>query len=124
MPHNILITGASGYFGGTLLARWADAGLTGYIKLYALVRSDEQAEAVKQYGAEPLLFSPRDEAAVKNAVLQNRITIVLYLIDAFQSIGQEYFIKALAELKRQTGQDVHFLHVSSHVYVMHKSQDF
>ncbi|EXF79317.1 hypothetical protein CFIO01_02052 [Colletotrichum fioriniae PJ7] len=110
--HNILITGASGYLGGTLLARWASAGLTGYDRLFALVRTDAQREQIKKYGAEPLTFSSRDEQAVRDAVVQNRITIVFYLIDAFESVGQENFIKALGEVKSQTGLDVHLLHTS------------
>ncbi|KAK1449970.1 hypothetical protein CMEL01_07306 [Colletotrichum melonis] len=110
--HNILITGTSGYLGGTLLARWTSASLTGYDKLFALVRTGAQREQVKQYGAEPLTFSPRDEQAVRNVVIQNRITIVFYLIDAFESVGQENFIKALGEVKSQTGLDVHLLHTS------------
>ncbi|KAF9876568.1 nad dependent epimerase dehydratase family protein [Colletotrichum karsti] len=112
MSHNILITGASGYLGGTLLARWAEADLKGYDKLYALVRTDEQAAAVKKYGAEPLTFSLKDETAVSDAVLKHQITIVYYLIDAVASVSQQYFIKALGDLKRQTGLDVHFLHTS------------
>ncbi|KAJ0354221.1 hypothetical protein COL154_011827 [Colletotrichum chrysophilum] len=105
MAHNILITGASGYLGGTLLARWKEAGLSGYDKLFALVRTDAQAEAVKSYGAEPLSFSLKDENAVRDAVVNNRITIVYYLIDALNSAGQKNFIKALAEVKRLTGED-------------------
>lgn len=111
--HRILITGASGYLGGTLLARWKDADLPTYDKLYALVRTDAQAQAVKQYGAEPLAFDAKDEAAVLKAVVDNKITIVYYLIDAVRSEAQVNFIKALAEVKKATGQEVHFLHVSS-----------
>ncbi|KAI8170063.1 hypothetical protein K4K49_005438 [Colletotrichum sp. SAR 10_70] len=112
MAHNILVTGASGYLGGTLLARWKEAGLSGYDKLFALVRTDAQAEAVKSYGAEPLSFSLKDEKAVRDAVVNNRITIVYYLIDALNSAGQMNFITALAEVKRLTGGEVHFLHTS------------
>ncbi|KAK7955725.1 uncharacterized protein PG986_004947 [Apiospora aurea] len=113
MPRNILITGASGYLGGTLLARWAAADLPPYSKLYALVRTGQQAEAVKkQYGAEPLLFDPYDEAAVRRGVVENRITVVFHLIDAFKSDSQVHVIKALAEVKKATGQTVHFLHTS------------
>ncbi|KXH34791.1 hypothetical protein CSAL01_00372 [Colletotrichum salicis] len=112
VSHNILITGASGYLGGTLLARWASAGLTGYDKLFALVQTEAQREQVKQYGAEPLIFSPRDDQAVREAVVQNRITIVFYLIDAFDSVGQENFIKALGQVKSQTGLEVHLLHLT------------
>lgn len=111
--HRILVTGASGYLGGTLLARWKDADLPAYDKLYALVRTDAQAEAVKQYGAEALTFDSRDETAVLEAVVDHKITIVYYLIDAVRSEAQVNFIKALAEVKKATGQEVHFLHVSN-----------
>lgn len=111
--HRILITGASGYLGGTLLARWKQAGLPAHDRLYALVRTDAQAKAVEQYGAEPLTFDSRDEAAVLRAVVDNKITIVYYLIDAIRGEAQVNFIKALAEVKKATGQEVHLLHVST-----------
>lgn len=110
--HNILITGASGYLGGTLLARWGEACLPSYDKLFALVRTDAQAESVKEYGAEPLTLNVKDEAAVRKALVDNTITIVFFLIDAINVEAQVYFIQALAEVKKVTGLDVHFLHVS------------
>ncbi|PSK35107.1 L-2-aminoadipate reductase [Elsinoe australis] len=112
MAHNILITGASGYLGGTLLARWREANLTGYDKLFALVRKPGQAQAVEQYGAEPLEFDIEDNDVVKKVILQHQITIVYFLIDAFNSKKQQSFIEALAEVKAKTGQDVHFLHTT------------
>ncbi len=113
MAHRILITGASGYLGGTLLSRWKSFGVPPYERLYALVRTEEQANAVKRYGAEPLRFDAKSEAAVREAVVGNRITVVFFLIDAFKSESQVYFIKALAEVKKVigSGTEVHFLHV-------------
>ncbi|KIW41151.1 uncharacterized protein PV06_06734 [Exophiala oligosperma] len=112
MAHRILITGASGYLGGTLLARLESAGLPPYEKLYALVRTAGQANAVKQYGAESTTFDTKDEVATKEFIVANKITIVFFLIDAMRSESQVNFIKALAEVKKATGRDVHFLHTS------------
>ncbi|EKG11403.1 hypothetical protein MPH_11418 [Macrophomina phaseolina MS6] len=113
VSHDILITGVSGYLGGTLLAHFQSASLPNYGNLFGLVRKPEQAEAIKQYGAEPLMFSPQDEQATKNAIMENKITIVYFLLDAYDGTSQVNIIKALAECKNATGLDVHFLHVSS-----------
>lgn len=112
MSHRILLTGASGYLGGTLLTRLQSAQLPAYDKLYALVRTDSQANAVKEYGAEPLTFDVKDESAIHKAVVDNQITIVLFMIDAMSATSQGHFIKALAEVKRSTGTETHFMHVS------------
>ncbi|KAH7056956.1 hypothetical protein B0J12DRAFT_774461, partial [Macrophomina phaseolina] len=112
VSHDILITGVSGYLGGTLLAHFQSASLPNYGNLFGLVRKPEQAEAIKQYGAEPLMFSPQDEQATKNAIMENKITIVYFLLDAYDGTSQVNIIKALAECKNATGLDVHFLHTS------------
>lgn len=112
MSHNVLITGGSGYLGGSLLAALETANLPPYDKLYALVRTEEQAKAVQRYGAEALQLNPNDEEAVRETVRNHGISVVFYLIDALQSTHQVHFIKALGELKKSSGGEVHFLHVS------------
>ncbi|KAI1119271.1 hypothetical protein F5Y14DRAFT_397218 [Nemania sp. NC0429] len=112
MSHNILITGGSGYLGGSLLARWNEASLPAYNKLFALVRTAEQAAAVKEYGAEPLIFDAYSEGEVRAAVVDNSITIVYHLIAPWPHVSQSYFIKALAEVQKNSGLYVHFLHTS------------
>lgn len=97
------------------MARWKEAHLIHYDKLYALVRTDAQAEGVKQYGAQPLSFDVQDESQVLSALLDKNITIVYFLIDALNGESQVYFIKALAEVKKVIGAEVHFLHVSDPV---------
>lgn len=113
MLSNVLITGASGYLGGTLLARWHASQLSGYEKLYAFVRRTEQAEAVQRlYGAEPIRVSLEDEDAVRDEIMSKRINIIFFLIDAYSLQSQTSFIKALSALKDQTGMDVHFIYAS------------
>ncbi|KAH6873823.1 hypothetical protein B0T10DRAFT_522396 [Thelonectria olida] len=109
---NILLTGASGYLGGTLLDHLATTNLPPHGKIYALVRNVKQAEAVKKYSAEPLLFDPYDKAAVEKHIFSGQISIVFWLIDALGSTAQPYFIEALSKLKQQIGHPVHFLHTS------------
>ncbi|PYH91619.1 NAD dependent epimerase/dehydratase family protein [Aspergillus ellipticus CBS 707.79] len=110
--HNILLTGASGYLGGTLLARYSAADLPAHQKLFALVRSDAQAQAVKKYGAEPLLFNLNDEDAITQVIITHEISIILFLIDAGSARYQPVMIRALAQVKRTTNRDVHFLHTT------------
>ncbi|KAA8647976.1 hypothetical protein EYZ11_005655 [Aspergillus tanneri] len=112
MSHNILITGASGYLGGTLLSNLKTAKLP-YNKLYALVRTEQQAKSVKElYNAEPIQINLNDKASIVEAILNHQITVIYYLIDALHSQVQKIMIQGLGELKKQTGKDVHFLHTS------------
>ncbi|RDH38404.1 hypothetical protein BDQ94DRAFT_165549 [Aspergillus welwitschiae] len=112
MEYNILITGVSGYLGGTLLNRLKNAPLPKYHKLFALIRNPDQAHAVKQYAAEPLVFDIHDYESVLDNIQKYKINVVFSLVDAYSSTCQEHFIRALSELKKKTGQVVHFLHTS------------
>ncbi|KAF7553409.1 hypothetical protein G7Z17_g3644 [Cylindrodendrum hubeiense] len=113
MPaRNILITGASGYLGGTIVAQLSTANLPSHGKIFALVRNDSQEEAVKNYGLMPLRFDPYDKAVVEENILLHQISVVYWLIEAAKSTAQSYFIEALSNLRQETGQTVHILHTS------------
>ncbi|KAI1479171.1 hypothetical protein K445DRAFT_53488 [Daldinia sp. EC12] len=112
MSHNVLITGGSGYLGGDLLARMGAANLPPYGKLYASVRTAEQADGVRQYGAEPLFFNLKDRSEIRTTVINHEITVVYYLIDAVQYEPPLFFIEALSEVNKATGRIVHLLHTT------------
>ncbi len=111
MATNILITGVSGYLGGTIAAQLPSANLPSHGTIYALVRGEKQEKAVADLGLQPIRFDPYNEAEVENALLVNGISVVFWLIDAFKADAQSLFIQALAKVKAQTGNEVHFLHV-------------
>lgn len=114
MSHNILITGASGYLGGTLLARWKEANLPAYNKLYALIRTEEQAKAVKElYNAEPVKIDLSSDADIEQAIISRDISVIYYLIDPLGDRIPRVMIRALSTVKSNSGrQDVHFLFVT------------
>jgi nucleoside-diphosphate-sugar epimerase len=112
MSHSVLITGASGYLGGSLLAQLHRTSLPPHATFYALVRSDHQASEVKKKDFVPLFLDFSDENTVTKSIVDANISIIFFLIDALNSTHQIPLIKALGEVKKQTGRDVHFLHTS------------
>jgi nucleoside-diphosphate-sugar epimerase len=109
MLHNILITGGSGYLGGTLIASLESVKLPAYNKLYALVRTDKQADSVRQYNAEPMTIDLSDPSSITSSIVDNKITIVFHLFDAVDIRTPEIVIKALAQVKAETGNQTHFV---------------
>ncbi|EHK24102.1 uncharacterized protein TRIVIDRAFT_190948 [Trichoderma virens Gv29-8] len=110
MVHNILLTGASGYLGGSILAQLRNSssdriGWPVHVTIYRLVRSDNQAQTVRDYGAEPAWFDPGDEVAIESFILDHEVSVVVLFIDVVNVERQTLFIRALAKLQRQTGQE-------------------
>lgn len=100
------------YLGGSLLAQLRNTALPGNETIYALVRSQEQAEAVKEYDVLPFTLDLQDEKSVTKNIVDAQIFVVYFLVDAVNCDMQIPLIKALGEVKRQTGREVHFLHTS------------
>lgn len=112
MKPSILITGGSGYLGGTLLANWKSACLESlYEHAYALVRKPEQAEAVKQYGVSPVQFDLHDEQVVSDNLVSRRISVVVFMIGVTDTKAHTAFIKGLHNVDQESGLITHFIYV-------------
>ncbi|KAK0474214.1 NAD-P-binding protein [Armillaria novae-zelandiae] len=105
----LLITGASGYLGGSLLN---DLIKIPNVEIYALVRTESQASTVKRLDVRPVEFDLMNQAAIQKAVEELELTVVLHLANAFSFVPPEAFIRGLAVVKQKTGKDVHFVHTS------------
>ncbi|KAM0715171.1 hypothetical protein Q7P37_009636 [Cladosporium fusiforme] len=114
MPRNILITGGTGYIGGSLLAELKkSSSLPTYGTIYALVRNNEQAEKVRAvYNATPLILDLESQDAITESLLEKQISVVVFLINAFNADAQLKFIQGLATVKEQLGLETHFLHTT------------
>ncbi|OQO01506.1 hypothetical protein B0A48_12540 [Cryoendolithus antarcticus] len=115
MAPNILITGGSGYLGGSLLEHLKSSNNTvsTYGHVYALVRTDEQAKQVKAlYNATPITINLSNQAEITEKLIDNKISIVFYLIDAYKPDTQLLFINALEAVGKKLNVTTHVLHTS------------
>lgn len=114
MAPNVLITGASGYLGGSLLECIKDsAPLPSRNKLDALVRTEERTNQVQtHYNATPWTMDLSNGAKIEERLLENEISIVFSLIGAFKPDSQLLFIKALQAVGKRYGIETHFVHTT------------
>ncbi|KAL7943990.1 hypothetical protein V8C42DRAFT_94298 [Trichoderma barbatum] len=112
-PTKVLVTGASGYIGGSVLVRFLKSTHPDIKNLTytVLVRKPEHGEYFKSLGMTPILFENLDqEDLLKKAASEH--DIVLNMASAFRSLGAKALIEGLAERKKTTGESVWFIHTS------------
>ncbi|KAJ4356343.1 uncharacterized protein N0V89_004375 [Didymosphaeria variabile] len=109
----ILITGAAGYIGGSILADFlSHTNLSAAATLNAVVRTEEQAQALSKLSVNVLRFEINDEAAVTAAVEQNEIDIIVHAANSSDPLLVINLIQALGRRRAATGKPVYFIHSS------------
>ncbi|KAI0149688.1 NAD(P)-binding protein [Hypoxylon sp. NC0597] len=114
MGRNILITGAAGYIGGSLLAeflsRTSDPIKSANIS--AAVRTEEQVRSLSKLGVNIIQVDLSDETAVNEAVLRNEIDIIVHTASSMNSRLASNLIKALGQRRKASGEETFFVHSS------------
>ncbi|KAJ3711978.1 hypothetical protein C8R42DRAFT_728293 [Lentinula raphanica] len=115
-PTSVLLTGASGYIGGSLLVYLLHKFdlKSQNIKLFTLVRKPEQVQEVVELGENvvPLLGDVQDAEEMKRLVVENSVSVVIETVDARHFPVAKHFIEALCTVKERLGVPVHFVHTS------------
>ncbi|KAH7136400.1 NAD dependent epimerase/dehydratase family protein [Dactylonectria macrodidyma] len=109
----ILITGATGYIGGsvlTTLLQSTNPNIKGS-QLSALVRKKEQADLLTTKGVHAIVFDGLDDTAFIREVASKH-DIVINTASAFHSGAAEALILGLADRKRDTGRETHLIHTA------------
>ncbi|KAF6842782.1 nad dependent epimerase dehydratase family protein [Colletotrichum musicola] len=111
MTQNILVTGAAGYIGGSLVADFVSrkSGPISEATIFAAVRSEDQIQKLAAVGATPVLVDLADEQAVRSVVLDNKIDIVIHNAGIIDPNFVPNLIKALGQRRKDDGVETYFV---------------
>ncbi|KAF5382083.1 hypothetical protein D9615_004318 [Tricholomella constricta] len=107
---NILITGSTGYIGGSVLTRFLNRSDIASLNITALVRSPEKAEKLKALGVNAVVGSHSDSALVEK--LASEADVVLSTADADHLEAAQATLKGLKKRYNATGNVPVFIHTS------------
>ncbi|KAJ3535359.1 hypothetical protein NM208_g1129 [Fusarium decemcellulare] len=107
MTQNILITGAAGYIGGSLLADLLSRTDETFkaARYFAAVRAPEQVEALSKLHVNIVKLDVNDKAAVEEAVVGNEIDIVVHTAGSMYPDLAFNVISALGQRRQKSGKD-------------------
>ncbi|KAF8066913.1 hypothetical protein FPV67DRAFT_1215028 [Lyophyllum atratum] len=110
MSTNILLTGATGYIGGSVLSRFLERPDIASLNITALVRSPEKAEKLKALGVNAVIGSHDDSALVEK--LASEADVVISAADADHLEAARATLRGLQNRYKATGNVPILIHTS------------
>ncbi|KAJ5995600.1 hypothetical protein N7481_002577 [Penicillium waksmanii] len=112
MSLNVLVTGASGYIGGSIVAEILSlkrGGTLGALVIHAAVRSLEQAQSLTKLDVNVFQLNLSDETAVTESLLSNDIDLVINNATCIDPQIASSLISGLQKQREATGREVFFV---------------
>ncbi|KAF5346667.1 hypothetical protein D9758_013214 [Tetrapyrgos nigripes] len=112
----ILVTGATGYIGGSILSRFLSRPDFAAFDIRVLVRSPEKAKKLEALGFKSIIGSHTDKAVMVKAV--SEVDVVIATADCDSVPAAQMAIKGMKKHFEETGKQPFFIHTSgTAVYV-------
>ncbi|KAK2753263.1 hypothetical protein FQN54_007954 [Arachnomyces sp. PD_36] len=114
MSSKILVTGAAGYIGGSIVADFlSDKNpFIGKGQIIAAVRSKEQVDALSKLGIPILQLDLSDEQVVADAIASHNVNIIINTTSAIDPAASLILINALNKFGETSGKKTYFIHTS------------
>ncbi|KAH7174711.1 uncharacterized protein B0J16DRAFT_388536 [Fusarium flagelliforme] len=114
MPQNILITGAAGYIGGSIIADLLSRKdeILKAANLFAAVRSQDQVDKIAKIGVQTIQLDLSDKLAVEEAVNKNEIDLVVHTASGMHPAMTSNLLSALGGRRQATGSKTYLIHSS------------
>ncbi|RFN49801.1 nad dependent epimerase dehydratase family protein [Fusarium flagelliforme] len=109
----ILLTGATGYIGGTVLNTILTSSHPCFknVHISVLVRRQDQADILSGLGVTPILFNSLDDTDLLTEAASTH-NVVIHAANGYHIPSAKALLVGLAQRKANTGKPVHYIHNS------------
>ncbi|RLL95297.1 hypothetical protein CFD26_103992 [Aspergillus turcosus] len=108
---SVLIVGATGYIGGSILSELLQSPEAAELSISALIRRPEQAAKLQSLGVKPLQFKGLDDLdACRDAASQH--DVVINAASASHDRSAKALIQGLSQRQKATGKETYMMHTS------------